>query len=76
MSGDLAGAREAWERAHVVALDLGLFDLIAFVAQDGCLVEMLAGDPEAAERIAREAYEVLHPAGNLLWTIANDQLAQ
>jgi class 3 adenylate cyclase/tetratricopeptide (TPR) repeat protein len=76
MSGDFGGARDAWSQAQTVALDLGLLDMIGFVAQVGWLVELLAGDPDAAERIARGAYEVLSRAGNSLQLLEADQLSQ
>jgi class 3 adenylate cyclase/tetratricopeptide (TPR) repeat protein len=76
MSGDFTAARETWARAHAVAVDLGYVDMIAFGAQEGHFVETVAGDHAAAERIAREAYEILHRGSNQLWLIASDQLAQ
>jgi class 3 adenylate cyclase/tetratricopeptide (TPR) repeat protein len=76
MSGDFVGARDSWDQAQTVALDLGLPDLIGFAAQEGWLVETLAGDPDAAERIARGAYEVLARAGNSMQSIVADELSQ
>jgi class 3 adenylate cyclase/tetratricopeptide (TPR) repeat protein len=76
MSGTSVEAREAWERAHATALDLGMPDVIGFVGQEGWLVETIIGDHAAAERIARETFEILDRAGtNALRNIASDQLA-
>jgi class 3 adenylate cyclase len=75
MSGASVEARETQERAHATALDLGMPDVIGFIGQEGWLVETIIGDHTAAERIARETYEILDRAGtNALRQIACDQL--
>ncbi len=76
MSGAHTEARETWRRAHATASDLGLPDLLGFIAQEGWLLESIAGEHEEAEMIAREAFETLTRAGaNSLRQIAVDQLA-
>jgi class 3 adenylate cyclase/tetratricopeptide (TPR) repeat protein len=75
MSGALTEARETWRRAHATASDLGLPDLLGFIAQEGWLLETISGEHEEAERIAREAFETLTRAGSKsLRQIAVDQL--
>jgi len=76
MAGEPLEARRTRERAHTTALDLGMPDVIGFVGQEGWLAETIIGDHAAAERIAREAYEILDRAGNKsLRSIASDQVA-
>src|SRR6185295_9414976 len=76
MAGEPLEARRTRERAHMTALDLGMPDVIGFVGQEGWLAETIIGDHAAAERIAREAYEILDRAGNKsLRSIASDQVA-
>ena len=75
MSGAPVEASETWGRAHATALDLGLPDLLGFIAQEGWLLETIAGEHEKAERIAREAVETLTRAGaKSLRQIAADEL--
>jgi tetratricopeptide (TPR) repeat protein len=75
MSGEFAPARDAWSWAYATASDLGVPSLIGFIAQEGWLVYALIGDHVAAERVARDAHELLIDTGDTLQTIAADQLS-
>ena len=59
MRGDFAEARALYGRARATFEEMGATMLTATVSLDAALVEMLAGDPEAAERELRRDYEVL-----------------
>jgi ATP/maltotriose-dependent transcriptional regulator MalT len=59
MAGDFARAHEAVERERALLTDLGVPLILAHAAEVHALVELLAGDPAAAEREARRAHELL-----------------
>jgi class 3 adenylate cyclase/tetratricopeptide (TPR) repeat protein len=65
MLGDFDAARELIERVRTMTEDLGLARGLPFIlrAEHGWIVETLAGDPEAAEREIRVAYEALEQMG-------------
>ena len=65
MLGDFDAARELVERVRAMTEDLGLARGLPFVlrAEHGWIVETLAGDPNAAEREIRVAYEALEQMG-------------
>jgi tetratricopeptide (TPR) repeat protein len=58
---DEARARHAQQAARYEAV--GLSDVPAWVSQETGWVEILAGDPEAAERLLRDGFEVLERMG-------------
>ena len=72
MQGDFAEARRLYARARSVLGEVGGGLLAASTALDSSGVEMLAGDPAAAERELRRDYEVLERMGEryLLSTMA------
>jgi tetratricopeptide (TPR) repeat protein len=78
MRGDLQGARDLAERQRRLRQRLG-FDLhaIAVYGQQMGWVELMAGEPEAAERALRPTYEALEAMGDrgLLASVAH-QLAE
>ncbi len=59
MRGQFATARDHVEQAFALAEELGLELTLARVAMQAGPVELLAGDPVAAERRLRPAYEAL-----------------
>ena len=65
MLGDFDAARELIERVRTMTEDLGLARGLPFIlrAEHGWIVETLAGDPKAAEREIRVAYEALEQMG-------------
>ena len=63
MHGDFDGARSLLERARRLIDDLGWATALVNVAWAAGEVELLAGDPAAAEPPLREAYEYLHRMG-------------
>jgi class 3 adenylate cyclase/tetratricopeptide (TPR) repeat protein len=65
MLGDFDAARELVERVRTMTEDLGLARGLPFIlrAEHGWIVETLAGDPKAAEREIRVAYEALEQMG-------------
>src|ERR671931_504439 len=72
LAGDFGRAREAYRRARTVLEDLGSNVLAASLSLDSHAVELLAGDPAAAERELRRDYDALERMGEkyLLSTIA------
>src|ERR671931_56703 len=72
LSGDFERARDAYRRARAVLEDLGSNVLAASLSLDSYAVELLAGDPAAAERELRRDYDALDRMGEkyLLSTIA------
>ena len=74
MRGDFDRARELCSRGRLMLQDIGLSVVAASRSQDSCIVEMLAGDPAAAERDLRRDFETLTEMGEayLLSTIAGE----
>ncbi|MGH3060464.1 MAG: AAA family ATPase [Gaiellaceae bacterium] len=74
MRGDFDRARELCSRGRLMLQDLGLNVVAASRSQDSCTVEMLAGDPAAAERDLRRDFDALTEMGEayLLSTIAGE----
>jgi class 3 adenylate cyclase/tetratricopeptide (TPR) repeat protein len=72
MQGDFATARQLYARGRAALGEIGGGLLAASTALDSSGVEMLAGDPAAAERELRRDYEVLDRMGEryLLSTMA------
>jgi class 3 adenylate cyclase/tetratricopeptide (TPR) repeat protein len=63
MRGEFDRARELSHRGRVQLEELGLDMEVASVANEAWRVEMLAGDPVAAERELRSAYDLLTKVG-------------
>jgi class 3 adenylate cyclase len=63
MDGDVAGARELYRAAQRTLRDGGHSTVAASTSLDTCGVEMLAGDPVAAERELRRDFESLEEMG-------------
>ena len=74
MRGDFDRARELCSRGRLMLQDMGLNVVAASRSQDSCIVEMLAGDPAAAERDLRRDFDALTEMGEayLLSTIAGE----
>jgi len=72
LRGDFERARELYADARAVLEDLGLTVAAAQTAIESSRVEILAGNPEAAERELRRSYEALEAVGEryLLSTVA------
>jgi class 3 adenylate cyclase/tetratricopeptide (TPR) repeat protein len=72
LGGDFERARAAYRKARAVLEDLGTNVLAASLSLDSHAVELLAGDPAAAERELRRDYDALDRMGEkyLLSTIA------
>ncbi|MEP6641663.1 MAG: adenylate/guanylate cyclase domain-containing protein, partial [Gaiellales bacterium] len=72
MRGDFATARQLYAQARATLGEIGGGLLAASTALDSSGVEMLAGDPAAAERELRRDYDVLEQMGEryLLSTMA------
>jgi class 3 adenylate cyclase/predicted ATPase len=63
MRGDVDRARETYRRARKTLEDLGDRRQAAFTALYAARVELLAGEPAAADTELRSAFETLHRAG-------------
>src|SRR5436190_6602544 len=63
MSGRFSEARELFHRGKSIIEDLGLAISVAGVSQECFDIEMLAGDPKAAEVELRRACEILEQLG-------------
>jgi class 3 adenylate cyclase len=63
MRGDFEGARRAYGEAAHLFQELGLRMPLAGLTQIGVPMELLAGDPEAAEQEARRGLEIMESAG-------------
>jgi len=74
MQGNFGHARLLYTRGHGVLQDMGRTVVAASTSIDSCSVEMLAGDPAAAERELRRDYAELEQMGEkvLLSTIAGE----
>jgi class 3 adenylate cyclase/tetratricopeptide (TPR) repeat protein len=74
MQGDFDAARALVDQARSTLDELGTSVLAASTSQESCVVEMLAGEPAAAEAHLRRDYELLQKMGEryLLSTIAGE----
>ena len=74
MQGDFDGARTLYTNARLTLEEMGNSVVACSTALDSCGVEMLAGDPAAAERELRRDYEALSAMGEryLLSTLAGE----
>jgi class 3 adenylate cyclase/tetratricopeptide (TPR) repeat protein len=74
MQGRFDRARELCSTGRLMLQDTGLNVVAASRSQDSCIVEMLAGDPAAAERDLRRDFDALTDMGEayLLSTIAGE----
>jgi class 3 adenylate cyclase/tetratricopeptide (TPR) repeat protein len=74
MQGDFERARELYVEARQTLEELGRSVVASSTSLDSCGVEMLAGDPAAAERELRRDYESLDEMGEkyLLSTVAGE----
>jgi predicted ATPase/class 3 adenylate cyclase len=74
MQGNIEHARLLYTRGRAVLQDMGRSVAAASTSIDSCSVEMLAGDPAAAERELRRDYAELEQMGEkgLLSTIAGE----
>jgi ATP/maltotriose-dependent transcriptional regulator MalT len=66
MRGRTAEARELLAQDRAIGLELGLYVLTMYVAQVATLVELLAGDPAAAEREVRVGVETAQAIGDTM----------
>jgi len=64
MLGEFDEGRAAAQRAENIYVDLGLRLAIAGLTQIAGPIELLAGDPHAAETVIRRGYEILHEIGS------------
>ncbi len=65
MRGEFSAAREEWARARRLWDELGMMHRQAVRAIDASAIELLAGDPDAAERELRTGYRMLEELGEL-----------
>jgi predicted ATPase len=74
MRGDFDRARRLYVSARLMLEEMGRSVVACSTALDSCGVEMLAGDPEAAERELRRDYQALTQMGEryLLSTLASE----
>jgi class 3 adenylate cyclase/tetratricopeptide (TPR) repeat protein len=63
MEGDFAAARDLYTRARLMLQEFGRSVVAASTSLQSCRVELLAGDPAAAERELRRDYEELSQMG-------------
>ncbi|HKD32913.1 MAG TPA: NB-ARC domain-containing protein [Gaiellaceae bacterium] len=63
MRGDFEAARELIAKGRQSLAELGFTLLVATTAQEANYIEMLAGEPAAAERIVRESFAQLESMG-------------
>jgi tetratricopeptide (TPR) repeat protein len=78
MLGDFAAARAAVDEARAIVEDLGFVWHHAALASAAGFVEMLAGDPQAAERELRAGYELVERSrmtGSYFGMALRDELA-
>lgn len=79
MLGDFEAARRAVEDARSIVDDLGFVWHRAALASAAGFVELLAGNPEAAERELRSGYELVEPSqmtGSYFGMALRDELAE
>ncbi len=67
MRGEFGRARDLYRRSRATLDELGVRLLAALTSLDSGWVEMIAGDPEAAERELRGDYETLDAMGERLY---------
>jgi len=74
MRGDFAEGRSLYREARAMVEDIGRSVLACSMSRDACGVEMLAGDPAAAEAMLRRDYEALGEMGEkyALSTVAGE----
>jgi tetratricopeptide (TPR) repeat protein len=74
MRGDFDRARQLYTNARLTLEEMGRSVVACSTSLDSCGVEMLAGDPAAAERELRRDYEALTAMGEryLLSTLAGE----
>ncbi len=74
MSGDFDAARALVGEARVVLADMGRTPIAASTSLDSCAVNVLGGDPAAAERDLRRDYEALEQMGEkyMLCSVASE----
>jgi class 3 adenylate cyclase/tetratricopeptide (TPR) repeat protein len=65
MHGEFSDARTRWARAQALWDELGMLHRRAIRAMDGSTIELLAGDPAAAERELRTGYRMLEEIGEM-----------
>jgi tetratricopeptide (TPR) repeat protein len=65
MRGQFEEARGEWSRARQLLDELGMTHRRAVRAIDASTIELLAGDPEAAERELRTGYRMLEKIGEM-----------
>jgi tetratricopeptide (TPR) repeat protein len=63
MQGEFAVARDLYTRARLMLEELGRSVVAASTSQQSCQVELLAGDPAAAERELRRDFDELSAMG-------------
>jgi tetratricopeptide (TPR) repeat protein len=63
MQGDFVVARDLYTRARLMLEELGRSVVAASTSQQSCRVELLAGDPAAAERELRRDFDELEEMG-------------
>ena len=72
MRGDFDEARRLYAKARITLEEMGRSVIASSTSLDSCGVEMLAGDPAAAERELRRDFEALSAMGEryVLSTVA------
>jgi class 3 adenylate cyclase/tetratricopeptide (TPR) repeat protein len=63
MTGEFDEARRLAAEGRGILLELGQRVQYAAISQPVAMIELLAGEPATAERLLREAYAILEPAG-------------
>jgi class 3 adenylate cyclase/tetratricopeptide (TPR) repeat protein len=63
MLGEFDEARTAAKRAETIYVELGLRLALAGLTQIAGPIELLAGDAQAAEKVIRRGYDILHEIG-------------
>ena len=66
MQGDFSAARDLYTRARLMLEEFGRSVVAASTSQQSCRVELLAGDPAAAERELRRDFDELYGDGRAL----------
>ena len=63
MQGEFTAARDLYTRARLMLEEVGCSIVAASISQQSCRVELLAGDPAAAERELRRDFDELSEMG-------------